>query len=241
MITLHGEIKNPIKKTAMFSGFLIQASFLTALLLAGLYTTTGLHVDLSKPSVPIFFHPVQTPPVERHTTNNQTTPNIVDRIPVRTFTPPHANGPVSPNTNIQVIDGPYIGDGAPSGGNVMIAPGTGFVPGSTFTQSIPSVPPTPAVTRITRGGNVQAAQLVRRVDPPYPVLAKQARVSGKVILEALIAADGTIEKLHVLTGHPLLTKAAVDAVSLWMYKPTLLNGVPVEVMTTVEVNFILGQ
>ena len=66
-----------------------------------------------------------------------------------------------------------------------------------------------------------------------------ARIQGAVRLEALICTDGTIRSLRVLAGHPLLVKAAIDAVARWRYQPTLLNGDPVEVITEIDVNFAL--
>lgn len=100
-------------------------------------------------------------------------------------------------------------------------------------------PKTPA--RIRVGGNVQAANLIRKVIPVYPPLAKQARIQGTVRFQAIIGKDGTIQNLQLVSGHPLLVAAAQQAVSQWVYKPTLLNGDPVEVVTTIDVNFTLSQ
>jgi len=100
---------------------------------------------------------------------------------------------------------------------------------------------TAAVPRIRQGGMVQAAKILRQVKPIYPPLARQARISGVVLLEAVISREGTVESLHVLSGHPLLVPAAIDAVRQWLYQPTLLNGDPVEVLTQIEVNFKLGE
>jgi protein TonB len=91
------------------------------------------------------------------------------------------------------------------------------------------------------GGNVIAANLVSQVKPSYPPLAKQARIQGVVVLEAEISKEGTIDNLKVITGHPLLIQAAIDAVKQWRYKPTLLNGEPVPVVTTITVNFAFSQ
>jgi len=99
-------------------------------------------------------------------------------------------------------------------------------------------PPTPK--RIRVGGSVQRANLINQTRPVYPPLARQARIQGTVKLTAIIAKDGTIEKLEVLSGHPLLIPAALQAVKEWRYKPTLLNGEPVEVVTQVDVNFTLS-
>jgi protein TonB len=95
--------------------------------------------------------------------------------------------------------------------------------------------------RITIGGNVQQAKLVRQPKPVYPPLAKQARISGVVHLAAVISANGTIQDLKVISGHPLLIPAALEAVKQWVYQPTLLNGEPVEVQTQIDVNFTLSQ
>ncbi len=91
------------------------------------------------------------------------------------------------------------------------------------------------------GGNVQAARIVNRVQPVYPPLARQTRISGTVRLHAIIGKDGTIQSLEVLSGHPLLQQAALDAVRQWRYQPTLLNGDPVDVDTTIDVIFSLNQ
>jgi protein TonB len=88
---------------------------------------------------------------------------------------------------------------------------------------------------------VQQANLIRQVRPQYPPLAKAARVQGTVKFEAVIAKDGSIQNLKVVSGPPLLVNAALEAVKQWQYKPTLLNGEPVEVITTIDVNFTLSQ
>jgi protein TonB len=75
--------------------------------------------------------------------------------------------------------------------------------------------------------------------PPYPPLAKTTRIQGHVIMSAVISTTGTIEKLTLISGHPLLAPAAMLAVKQWRYKPLLLNGDPVEVETTIDFNFTL--
>ena len=83
-------------------------------------------------------------------------------------------------------------------------------------------------------------ELIRHVRPRYPALAKQARIQGTVILEAIINKQGSVENLRVVKGHPLLIQRALEAVKQWRYKPTVLNGVPVEVITRITVNFNSG-
>src|SRR6266851_3830790 len=103
-------------------------------------------------------------------------------------------------------------------------------------------PPKPKLTGPLRvGGNVQAARIINRVQPVYPPLARQTRISGTVRLHAIIGKDGTIQQLEVISGHPLLQQAALDAVRQWRYQPTLLNTEPVEVDTTIDVIFSLNQ
>jgi periplasmic protein TonB len=102
-------------------------------------------------------------------------------------------------------------------------------------------PPKPTASRIRQGGSVQAALLINRVQPVYPPLARQTRIAGTVRLHAIISKQGSVESLEVLSGHPLLVRAAMDAVQQWKYKPTLLNGEPVEVDTTIDVIFSLNQ
>ena len=95
--------------------------------------------------------------------------------------------------------------------------------------------------RIRVGGNVQAANLIKKITPPYPPLAKQARIQGTVRFTAIIGKDGTIQNLQLVSGHPLLVPSATEAVKQWVYRPTLLNGEPVEVITQIDVNFTLSQ
>ncbi|MDQ1405604.1 MAG: periplasmic protein TonB [Acidobacteriaceae bacterium] len=102
-------------------------------------------------------------------------------------------------------------------------------------------PPKPAQQRIRQGGQVQAAKLTNKVQPLYPPLARQTRISGTVRLHAIIAKNGSVEQLEVISGHPLLVQAALDAVRQWKYQPTTLNGENVEVDTTIDVIFSLNQ
>jgi protein TonB len=83
--------------------------------------------------------------------------------------------------------------------------------------------------------------MIRQPRPVYPKAAKQARVQGVVHLNIVVAKSGEVTEVHVLSGHPALVPAAVDAVRQWQYAPTYLNGEPVEIKTTVDVNFTLNQ
>jgi len=98
----------------------------------------------------------------------------------------------------------------------------------------------PGPQRIRVGGKVQSMMRVQARPPVYPALAKQARIQGTVTLNTSIGKDGRVIDVQVISGHPLLIPAALDAVKEWEYKPTLLNGNPVEVLTQVDVNFTLA-
>jgi periplasmic protein TonB len=120
--------------------------------------------------------------------------------------------------------------------------------GQTVAVAPPPPPPRPepTPTQQTRepirvGGDVQMAKLVKRVLPRYPPLALTARISGTVHLIGIISRDGTIRNLQLVSGHPLLTRAAMEAVQQWIYQPTLLNGEAAEVIAPIDVNFTLAD
>jgi periplasmic protein TonB len=136
--------------------------------------------------------------------------------------------------NVGVVGGVQGGIAGGSAGGVL-----GGIIGGVGSNMPP--PPKPAgPTRIRVGGNVQQASLLRQVQPAYPPLAKAAHVSGTVVLHAIIAKDGTIQQLEYVSGPAMLMTSAMDAVRQWRYKPTMLNGEPVEVDTSISVVFTLG-
>jgi protein TonB len=96
----------------------------------------------------------------------------------------------------------------------------------------------PQRVRVSQG--VSTGLLIKKVTPNYPQLAKQARIQGTVVLQAEISKEGTIQNLQLISGHPMLAPAAIEAVKQWRYKPYLLNGEPVAVETQVVVNFSLS-
>lgn len=124
----------------------------------------------------------------------------------------------------------------------------GAVPGSTGDRMLtnlmqgvrPAVPRSviPRTLRLSSG--VAQGFLIHRVQPQYPSLARSARIEGMVVLQAIIDKDGTIQNLRLVSGHPLLVQAAMDAVRQWRYRPYELNHEPVEVETTIQVNFTLS-
>ena len=116
----------------------------------------------------------------------------------------------------------------------------GGVLGSIISSTNAPVPhvATPQRVRVSQG--VTSGLLTRRVSPTYPPLARTARIQGKVLLQAQISKSGDIQNLQVISGHPMLIQSALDAVKQWKYRPYYLNGEPVEVDTTIEVNFTLA-
>ena len=97
---------------------------------------------------------------------------------------------------------------------------------------------TPTLVRVSQG--VTAGMLTHKVQPTYPPLARQARIQGAVVLQAEISKEGAIQNLSLISGHPMLAPAAIDAVKQWRYRPYILNGEPVAVETQITVNFTLS-
>ena len=132
--------------------------------------------------------------------------------------PPVGQGPIGDNTNFDLLS---------------VAPNSAEIVKRPAVMSAPQ--------RVPVTSTIEAAKLISRVQPVYPVIAIQARIQGNVVLHAIIGRDGQVSELQVLSGHPLLVNAAVEAARQWRYSPTLLNGQAVEVETTITVSFVLGQ
>jgi protein TonB len=142
-----------------------------------------------------------------------------------------------PSVNTGVVGG--VPGGIPGGVAGGVVGGINVAP--------PPPPPPPKVVEVKPketgprkiGGDVMLAKRVKMVTPQYPTLAKSARIQGAVHFKAIISKDGTIQKLELITGHPLLVPNARDAVLQWVYQPTMLNQEPVDVETDITVNFTL--
>jgi protein TonB len=132
--------------------------------------------------------------------------------------------------------------GGVSGGVPGGIPGgaAGGVMGSILSSTQVAVPKVATPQRVRVSTGVATGLLIRKITPNYPQLAKQARIQGSVVLQAEISKDGTIQNLQLISGHPMLAPAAIEAVKQWRYKPYLLNGEPVAVETQVVVNFSLS-
>jgi protein TonB len=144
--------------------------------------------------------------------------------------------PTEAPTGISAGEAPPMMQGAAGGGGLGATDGTslfGFRP--SVGEPPPPPPPTPKTLRV--GGSIQPPRKLRHVAPVYPPIAQQARVTGTVILEAVLSPAGEVTDVKVLRSVPLLDAAAIDAVKQWRYAPTLLNGTPVSVLMTVTVRF----
>jgi periplasmic protein TonB len=227
------------KRVTMPMAYMLEVALVGVLVLVPLICTEALPRATLSGMILAPLPPPAAPPV-RGNTPIRPVRHITERDLLTT--------PVRVPKIIAVIREPEM---APEGpGLVGVVPGS--LPGGTGAVPYeigpigppPSPPPTRDTTKpkqnpIRVGGQVEAAKLIFQVKPEYPLLAKMARIQGTVRLEAVISTDGTIQNLRVLAGHPLLVRAAIDAVARWRYQPTLLNGEPVEVVTEIDVNFTL--
>jgi periplasmic protein TonB len=150
------------------------------------------------------------------------------QIPKTINTAPEAATPAPPTA------------GVPGGIAGGVAGGTpGGVLGGILNSG--TAPPPPKLERVKVSQGVTQGLLIHKVEPQYPPLAKQARIQGTVVLNAIISKQGAIQNLKVISGSPMLVPAAIQAVRQWRYKPYVLNGNPVEVETSVTVNFNLSS
>ncbi|MDQ6705085.1 MAG: energy transducer TonB [Acidobacteriota bacterium] len=206
-----------------------------------------LHTEMISMRLPMTLYAPLPPsrPVEVPLKN---TGRAAQARPPRVFVLAISHGPTRIPTRIAMIDeAPLllpgalpVGPGSPAGAGAL---GDFFPPGAV---NAPVKPPAPEpakpkpVQAIRVASVVQGAKLIHEVKPLYPPLAKAARISGTVRIRAVIGRDGTIRDLQLISGPPLLVEAALNAVKQLVYKPTLLNGEPVEVITQIDVNYILG-
>jgi periplasmic protein TonB len=218
------------------TSFGLQVLAVGVLLVLPLLRPTGLP-SFRQLSTPVSMgQPDQAPLVRtRAATNTATRSDTLDltlRMPTRI-----------PNEMPSVSDEgpPEIG---PSGPYIPGTPGPGSPDGvlnSLGTSVRPIVPVAPVtVTRPVSVSHMSEGDLVRKILPTYPPLARAARIQGQVLLQAVISKQGAIENLKVLGGHPMLVPAAIEAVRQWRYRPYILNNEPVEVETQITVNFSLA-
>ena len=220
------------------ASFAVQLFGLGLLLSLPLLFTEGLpRLRLLSPVVPFSAAPSPPPaPQPQHAANRIAARDSASQI---AFTAPtriptsisQTEEPLAPPTiDMRGTWQPNVGTGSGSGPGVPWATGTALA-----TVAPPVVHRSQPPISVMMQGN-----LIERIQPVYPPIAKQTHTQGTVILRAIISRDGMIENLQVVSGHPMLVKAAMEAVKQWRYRPYVLNGQPVEVETQVIVNFVLS-
>lgn len=215
-----------VRRKALFTSVLLQATLLAVVILVPLFAKPArLITSIVTPVPPYSRTSGETQPVRRTPQTN------VRRVCVTCIGAHPA--PLTPNEPIPLNEPAPIQD-----------PGIGDIPGTLPCPScVPGGmgphPPAPTEPRREKPPRIvtrlDPAMLIRRIEPKYPTLAIQTHRSGRVELRAIIATDGTIQSLRVVSGDPLFYQSAMDAVSQWRYRPTVLNGEPVEIDTFITV------
>jgi protein TonB len=226
-----------IKRRALLASIILQVLIVAALVLVPL---------LSKGESIAAYNVTPTPPYHRGTANDNR---------------PHARRPPTDGrrvctdcvrnvpTAVPTIDRRQtIADRDPGDLDIPGTPAGQNIPGSLDVFNVRRAPEPPPDKRISSepirkqvSEGVQAARLVHRVEPIYPPLARQIRREGRVELHAIIATDGRMKSLEVVSGEPLFIQSALHAVQEWRYQPTLLSGEPIEIETYVTVVYTLNR
>jgi protein TonB len=221
----------------VFASLVIQAAVICISILVSIAYTQGLpaaqlRAMLVVPKAPVAPHVEQTTPTAKSTAVVRAF-RMVNQVVVAK----PASQPVQVAAAPAGIDVPGAIQTEGDRGNVSFLP-------LILRAAPPPKPPEPKPASKTPqriGGAVAQANLIHQVQPVYPPLARSARIQGTVEFTAVISTAGTIENLQLVSGHPLLINAARDAVLQWRYRPTLLNGSPVEVVTQISVKFSLSN
>ena len=214
------------------ASFGLQAMALSLLLLVPLFTVQGPpHFRLWEGMVapPPLTAPALAQEHPAHPASNMSGTHMVQppAIPPTIAELDETQAPAAPDLHELGVTG---GTGSRRGG----------VANSIGDSDVVAPPPPPAPTHPLKISHWAEGNLIYRVQPVYPTLARQARIQGAVQLRAIISRTGVIEHLTVESGHPMLAGAAMDAVRQWRYRPYLLNDQPVEIETEITVNFVLS-
>jgi protein TonB len=213
------------------------------LLVLPLLRSTGLPSSFHQISTPISLgQPMEAPPAPGTSSSHRNVPNINIAADLDLDIPFRPPSRIPRGIQDEGEDRP------PQIGNAAAAiPGTGGgnpngianLFGSGSRPILPAARPASTVAPL-RISHMSEGNLIRRVEPGYPALARSARIQGTVVLQAVISKDGSIETLRLISGHPMLAPAAIEAVKQWRYRPYILNNEPVEVETQITVNFSLA-
>ncbi len=235
------------RRWAAVTSVIVQSLLLGTLLLVPLWFTDALPKAqlltflVAPPPPPPPPPPASAPAVQvvRHVESDMSDGRLrtPSRIPQKVQMIREEEAPPQISSGGGVIGG--VPGGIPGGqlGGVI----GGIVSASSNLASVPKLAAPPVVKRMRISQGVTRGMLTTKIEPRYPVIAASAHVQGAVVLTAIISRNGDIENLTVLSGHPLLVPAAIEAVKQWHYRPFLLNGEPVEVETTVTVTFQLSS
>lgn len=213
-----------VRRRALLISIVLQATAVTVLLLIPLFAKPPKIVQAYMP-VPFYTHAASRP-VHPEIERTHVTPQNVCRFcaPLRIPTTIATHVAAEPPAD----DG---GEGL-TGNQVPVLPGE--IPLANPTNVRPPAP-TPTRPHMLHFTHLDQALLIHRVEPIYPTLARQTGRSGKVELRAVIATDGSIQSLQVVSGDPIFYRSAMEAVQQWRYRPTVLNGQPVEIDTFITV------
>lgn len=233
--------RTPQQRWAAITSFLLQAAFVTVLVALPLFFTEAIPLDTVGSWVVLPTPPPARPPAapETHARATRTDSNLNQQGQIMEI---HQIPRTVARVNEEVAP-PRVGSGAGVEGAVQTEGLPDGVIGSIASDSARRFAATVRLATPTapvRVSIMDEGLLLRKVTPVYPHIATITRTQGTVVLHAIIGRDGAIQQLQAISGHPLLIKAAMDAVSQWRYKPYKLNGEPVEVDTTITVNFRLG-
>ncbi len=217
----------PARRWTALASFTLQAAAVAALVAYPM-----LHPDSLRP----MFHPVSVPVLGSYTPSQPQrgfshSENSVGIRPIVVSAHPLTFGPAihpTPAIDVAVPDISNFCCGSPEGIEHSIV--------GDYLAPLPTIRHEDRPPRISA---MMQGNLIHRVEPQYPLKAKQLRIEGTVILKAFISREGAIERVQVVRGHPLLIQAALDAVRQWRYRPYYLNNEPIEVETEITVNFVM--
>jgi protein TonB len=216
----------PVRRWTAVLSFTLQAAAIAAALVIPMLYPNSLTQLVTARHIftPASYEPVTTNathPVPHSGTLSPRSPIFVRQNHIFTFHPQDQDSTVALAPNVFEYSGP---------------PG---VPNSIIGTNVQPVIPAPPPVRHPRTSVMMEGNLIHRVEPVYPIIAKQAGIQGTVVVRALISRAGVIEQAQVVSGPALLAPTAVEAIRQWKYRPYVLNGDPIEVETQITVNFIL--